>query len=92
MNSLLLAVMVACTNCSATGWVQVPCSACSGEGVTYVSRRFRGLVSKQSVPCSRCTRGLVNQSAGGKGTGKVRRTCPICKGRKKIDVKAPVSR
>ena len=81
-----LPARVACTNCNSTGWVYLVCGKCSGKGVVSNPRKLqflsRNRLVPSVVPCSVCFRGL--SSAGKIGTGKIRRTCPICKGQKKV--------
>ena len=78
---------VACTNCHATGWVYLVCDKCLGNGVVSNPRKSRVLsrtrLTPSDLPCPRCFRGMA--SAGKKGSGKIRRTCPICKGQKKVN-------
>lgn len=85
----VLPVRVACTNCNATGWVGVPCFKCGGKGVVVNPRHHyknkAGVRADPFVPCSKCLKGLTKN--GVKGSGKVRRTCPVCKGLKKVRVK-----
>lgn len=79
-----------CTNCVGVGSVEVSCSVCSGRGVVLAPAKTRvnnqnqgrGVFSRQSLPCKKCTKGLIKP--GQKGSGKVRKTCPTCKGQKKI--------
>lgn len=77
---------VSCTNCHATGWVYLVCDKCSGKGVVPNPRKSRVLsrtrLTPSDLPCPRCFRGMA--SAGKKGSGKIRRSCPICKGQKKV--------
>lgn len=81
-----LPARVACTNCNSTGWVYLVCEKCSGKGVVSNPRKLqflsRNRLVPSKVPCPLCFRGL--SSAGKIGTGKIRRTCPICKGLKKV--------
>lgn len=76
-----------CTNCHATGWVYLVCDNCLGKGVVPNPRKSRVLsrtrLTPSDLPCPRCFRGL--SSVGKKGSGKIRRTCPFCKGRKKVN-------
>ena len=78
---------VACTNCHAMGWVYLVCDKCFGKGVVPNPRKSRFLsrtrLTPSDLPCPRCFRGLA--SAGKKGSGKIRRTCPLCKGQKKVN-------
>ena len=82
-----LPTRVSCTNCNSTGWVYLVCDKCSGKGVvpnprkSYVLSRTR--LTPSDLPCPLCFRGLA--SAGKKGSGKIRRSCPICKGQKKVN-------
>lgn len=82
-----LPARVSCTNCHATGWVYLVCEKCSGKGVVPNPRKSRVLsrnrLTPADLPCSRCFRGMA--SAGKKGSGKIRRTCPLCKGQKKVN-------
>lgn len=82
-----LPARVSCTNCNATGWVYLVCDKCSGKGVVPNPRKSRVLsrtrLMPSDLPCSRCFRGMA--SAGKKGLGKIRRTCPFCKGQKKVN-------
>lgn len=82
-----LPARVSCTNCNATGWVYLVCDKCLGKGVVPNSRKSRVLsrtrLTPSDLPCPRCFRGMA--SAGKKGLGKVRRTCPLCKGQKKVN-------
>ena len=75
-----------CTNCHASGWVYLVCDKCSGKGVVPNPRKSRVLSRTRLVPsdlpCPRCFRGMA--SAGKKGSGKIRRSCPLCKGQKKV--------
>lgn len=77
---------VSCTNCHATGWVYLVCDKCLGKGVVSNPRKSHVLsrtrLMPSDLPCPRCFRGMA--SAGKKGSGKIRRTCPICKGEKKV--------
>lgn len=81
-----LPARVACTNCNSTGWVYLVCDKCSGKGVVSNPRKLqflsRSRLVPSEVPCPVCFRGL--SSAGKRGTGKIRRTCPVCKGLKKV--------
>ena len=78
---------VSCTNCNSTGWVYLVCEKCSGKGVVPNPRKSRFLsrtrLTPSDLPCPRCFRGMA--SAGKKGSGKIRRTCPFCKGQKKVN-------
>ena len=78
---------VSCTNCHASGWVYLVCDNCSGKGVVPNPRKSRVLsrnrLTPSYLPCPCCFMGMA--SAGKKGSGKIRRTCPICKGQKKIN-------
>lgn len=86
-SRLALPARVSCTNCHASGWVYLVCDSCSGKGVVPNPRKSRVLsrtrLTPADLPCPRCFRGMA--SAGKKGSGKIRRTCPICKGRKKVN-------
>lgn len=81
---------VACTNCSATGVVEVSCPSCSGSGqVLYMKSRKNVIHGSRSIQaadtfkgCPKCSKGL--QSVGSVGSGKVRSKCPVCFGKKKI--------
>lgn len=79
--------LLACTNCHATGWVYLVCDKCSGKGVVPNPRKSHVLsrtrLTPSDLPCPRCFRGMA--SAGKKGSGKIRRTCPFCKGEKKVN-------
>lgn len=87
ISRLALPNRVSCTNCNATGWVYLVCDKCLGKGVVFNPRRSRVLsrtrLTPSDLPCPRCFKGMV--SVGKKGSGKVRRTCPVCKGRKKVN-------
>lgn len=89
--AFVLPVKIACTNCNGVGFVDLPCARCAGAGLVDPpkSTKFtRGAFERWlngKIPCPVCVRGL--SSKGKKGTGKVRRTCPVCKGLKKIKVK-----
>lgn len=87
ISRLALPNRVACTNCSSTGWVYLVCEKCSGKGVVSNPRKLqflsRNRLVPSYVPCPLCFRGL--SSAGKMGTGKIRRTCPLCKGQKKVN-------
>ena len=78
---------VSCTNCHASGWVYLLCDKCSGKGVVPNPRKSRVLsrtrLTPSDLPCPRCFKGLA--SAGKKGSGKIRRICPLCKGQKKVN-------
>ena len=78
--------LVSCTNCHASGWVYLVCDKCSGKGVVPNPRKSRVLsrnrLTPSDLPCPRCFRGMA--SAGKKGSGKIRRSCPLCKGQKKF--------
>lgn len=78
---------VSCTNCNSTGWVYLVCDKCLGKGVVPNPRKSHVLsrtrLTPSDLPCPRCFRGMA--SAGKKGSGKVRRTCPYCKGEKKVN-------
>ena len=82
-----LPARVSCTNCNATGWVYLVCDKCLGKGVvpnprkSHVLSRTRLIPS--DLPCPRCFKGLA--SVNKKGSGKIRRTCPFCKGQKKVN-------
>ena len=82
-----LPARVSCTNCNSTGWVYLVCEKCSGKGVVPNPRKSRVLsrtrLTPSDLPCPRCFRGM--SSAGKKGSGKIRRSCPICKGQKKVN-------
>ena len=82
-----LPARVSCTNCNATGWVYLVCEKCSGKGVVPNSRKSHVLsrtrLMPSDLPCPCCFKGLA--SAGKKGSGKIRRTCPLCKGQKKVN-------
>ncbi len=82
-----LPARVACTNCDSTGWVYLVCDKCSGKGVVPNPRKSRVLsrtrLTPSDLPCPRCFRGMA--SVGKKGAGKIRRTCPFCKGQKKVN-------
>ena len=86
-SRLALPNRVSCTNCHASGWVYLVCDNCSGKGVVPNPRKSRVLsrnrLTPSDLPCPRCFRGMA--SAGKKGSGKIRRTCPICKGQKKVN-------
>lgn len=74
----LIPIQVACTNCNSSGWVVLDCPMCHGRGKIDNPRRR----STPPVPCPRCVKGLSTPDK--RGTGKIRRTCPVCKGLKKI--------
>ena len=82
-----LPARVSCTNCNATGWVYLVCDKCLGKGVVPNPRKSRVLsrtrLTPSDLPCPCCFKGL--SSAGKKGSGKIRRTCPLCKGQKKVN-------
>lgn len=82
-----LPARVSCTNCHASGWVYLVCDNCSGKGVVPNPRKSRVLsrnrLTPSDLPCPRCFKGLA--SVGKKGSGKIRRTCPFCKGQKKVN-------
>ena len=82
-----LPARVSCTNCNATGWVYLVCDKCLGKGVVPNPRKSHVLsrtrLTPSDLPCPRCFKGL--SSVGKKGSGKIRRTCPICKGQKKVN-------
>lgn len=82
-----LPARVACTNCHATGWVYLVCDKCLGNGVVSNPRKSHVLsrtrLMPSDLPCPRCFRGMA--SAGKKGSGKIRRTCPVCRGQKKVN-------
>ena len=82
-----LPARVACTNCHASGWVYLLCDKCSGKGVVPNPRKSRVLsrtrLTPSDLPCPRCFKGLA--SAGKRGSGKIRRICPLCKGQKKVN-------
>ena len=81
-----LPARVDCTNCTATGWVSVVCPGCHGDGKIDNPRKKKlnanNLRLPDKVPCPKCVRGLSTPDK--KGSGKIRRTCPICKGLKKV--------
>lgn len=86
-NALILAAsMVACTNCTSTGWVYLDCDKCAGKGVIFNPRKQQlnsnNLRLPSKVPCPKCVKGLSTTDK--KGSGKIRRTCPVCKGLKKV--------
>lgn len=85
-SRLALPARVSCTNCNSTGWVYLVCDKCSGKGIVPNPRKSRVLsrtrLTPSDLPCPRCFRGMA--SAGKKGSGKIRRTCPLCKGQKKV--------
>lgn len=87
----VLPVQVACTNCNGVGYFEVKCPRCSGKGVVKNSRHnygsMNGVRADPFVPCANCLKGL--SSKGKKGSGKVKVTCKVCKGLKKIKVKKP---
>ena len=82
-----LPARVSCTNCNSSGWVYLVCGKCSGKGVVPNPRKSQVLsrtrLTPSDLPCPRCFRGMA--SAGKKGSGKIRRTCPLCKGQKKVN-------
>lgn len=82
-------VYTVCTNCVGVGSVDVVCPQCSGKGCFVSSQRtkmnsqnVRSYMARSVVPCKGCSKGLLR--AGDKGSGKVRKSCPVCKGQKKI--------
>lgn len=85
-SRLALPNRVACTNCNSTGWVYLVCDKCSGKGVVFNPRKSQVLSQNRrtpsEIPCPACLKGMA--SAGKKGSGKIRRTCPVCKGLKKV--------
>lgn len=87
ISRLALPNRVACTNCIGTGWVYLVCDNCLGKGVVPNPRKSHVLsrtrLTPSDLPCPRCFRGMA--SAGKKGSGKIRRTCPLCKGQKKVN-------
>lgn len=82
-----LPARVSCTNCNATGWVCLVCENCLGKGVVPNPRKSRVLsrtrLTPSDLPCPRCFKGMA--SVGKRGSGKIRRTCPLCKGQKKVN-------
>ena len=84
-----LPARVSCTNCNSTGWVYLVCDKCLGKGVVPNPRKSRVLsrnrLTPPDLPCPRCFRGM--SSSGKKGSGKIRRTCPLCKGQKKVHIR-----
>ena len=82
-----LPARVSCTNCHATGWVYLVCDKCKGKGVVPNPRKSHVLsrtrLTPSDLPCPCCFKGLA--SVGKKGSGKIRRTCPLCKGQKKVN-------
>lgn len=82
-----LPARVSCTNCNSTGWVYLVCDKCLGKGVVPNPRKSRVLsrtrLTPSDLPCPCCFKGLA--SVGKKGSGKIRRTCPLCKGQKKVN-------
>lgn len=84
--SLIAAFYISCTNCLASGYVNVPCARCNGTG--EVLKPYPGLNSTSSIalkqPCGSCFKGLAKP--GQKGTGKTRKACPICRGSKRVKV------
>lgn len=81
---LLIAVVAytVCTNCVGTGSVEVVCDRCDGTGLVLNPRRHTDYRQPQRMPCPKCVKGLSRQDS--KGTGKVRKSCPVCKGQKKV--------
>ena len=81
-------VCTVCTNCVGVGSLEVTCDKCDGKGYCLgpakrtVNRQNVGSFSRPVLPCKGCSRGLLKP--GQKGSGKVRKTCPTCKGQKKI--------
>lgn len=86
ISRLALPNRVSCTNCNATGWVYLVCDKCSGKGVVPNPRKSQVLsrtrLTPSDLPCPRCFRGMA--SSGKRGSGKIRRSCPLCKGQKKV--------
>lgn len=88
--AIAVSACVACTNCSSTGWVEIPCPKCSGSGLVVSTRAVNGLSLPRSAPCTACCKGLVTKDS--KGTGKKRVTCKVCKGQKMIKKKSTTTR
>lgn len=86
MNTLILSVVLVCSNCCDTGFVDLPCKSCNGSGVVQdtrlkrVNRQNLGKIGPRFICCRSCSSGLYSPSAKGSGVTKVK--CPICKGKK----------
>lgn len=80
--AIAVSAYVACTNCASTGWISVPCPDCGGSGQTKSIRVVNRVRRSVMVACPSCARGMVK--ADSKGSGVKRRTCPVCKGNKRI--------
>ena len=74
MPTLLLTTYLICTNC-VNGFVYSPCHTCDSKGCVYVYRRGK-------VACRDCSDRLYNQRKF--GSGKIKRKCKICKGKKRL--------
>ena len=83
---LLFAVVAytVCTNCVGTGSVELKCDKCDGSGYVLNPRRHTDGRQPYRVACPKCTKGLIGNDS--KGTGKVKRYCPVCKGQKKVKI------
>ena len=90
MLSLVLAVslpvQVVCTNCNGVGYFEVKCPRCEGRGVVENSRHnfssLKALRADPFSPCPKCLKGLSSKDKH--GSGKVKVTCKVCRGNKKI--------
>lgn len=91
MINLLAAIStttyIACTNCSGVGSIEITCPDCGGKGLVKVvltssKQVHRYNIGDQFIACKKCFKGMA--SKGAKGSGKVKKTCSVCKGQKKI--------
>lgn len=84
--SLLLLAVVVCTNCCDTGYIEVPCASCRGSGlvvdnrVRKANRQNLSRLGSANKCCRDCCKGMYNPKSV--GLGKVKKVCPICKGKK----------
>lgn len=83
--AVAVSALVSCTNCFGVGSVSVVCPDCSGKGIVKNSRfafTRQSIGNSAVVGCRKCMCGLYRSDS--KGSGKVKKTCPVCKGKKKI--------
>lgn len=87
----ILPTLVTCTNCQGVGSIEYTCERCSGSGLVDPPKSFkltRGSIDRLDagkLPCPDCVKGLSSKSK--KGTGKKRRVCKVCFGKKRIRAK-----